>query len=264
MRTRLVRGRRRGSGVRWALIFLMLSMAAYIRVSMPAIRQMRTGGGEKAEAGDRVTEEIVVEQLSIYLVSFGGYDVMNSAKVEAARYVPRGAAGYILKREKLYVVGAGYEKRGDAEKACVSLAAQEGLACAVLEATSPQVAMRMTAGRRKIEAFVEAERALREGAGTLGVMGFAVDRGEATAAQAQEVVRTQLNRIREAKAALDAQSSQTDIGLFSGMAGLMEEMTLQMEEMLEEQKKMGLSGRLKYLYVDMRVREIEMMNALLR
>lgn len=264
MRTRLVRVRRRRSGVRWALIFLMLSMAAYIRVSMPALRQMRTEGGDTAETGERVTEEIAIEPLSVYLVSFGGYDVMNSAKVEAARYVPRGAAGYILKREKLYVIGAGYEKREDAEKACISLAAQEGLACAVIEAFSPQVEMRVTAGRRQIEAFVEAERALREGAGTLGMMGFAVDRGEATLMQAQEVVRTHLNRIRAAKAALDALNSQADNGLFSEIAGLLEETVLQMEEMLEEQKKMGLSSRLKYLYVDMRVREIEMMNALLR
>jgi len=263
MRTRLVRVRRRPRGVLWAVLFLVISMAAYIRVSAPALER-REDGGKEPEPAERVSEVIAIEPLSIYLVSFGGYDVMNSAKVEAARYVPRGAAGYVLKKEKLYVIGAGYERREEAEKACVSLAAQEGLACAVIDVFSPKVEMRMTAGRLQIEAFAEAEKALRSSALALGRLAFSVDQGDASLAQAQEVVQTHLEKITAAKDALEAQAQNTESGLFKGMGDLLDEMVGQMEQMLTAEKRMIISSRLKYLYVDVMVRETGMMNALLQ
>lgn len=264
MRTRLVRVRRRPRGMYWAVIFLALSMALYIRVSVPALRALEKGEDEAEKTGKRVTEEISVEPLGVYLVSFGGYDVMNSAKVEAARYVPRGAAGYVLRKDKLYVIGAGYGDRAEAEKACVFLAAQEGMACAVMELYSPEVRMRMTAGSAQIEAFLSAEKMLRQSARTMGQMAFAVDRGEATLSQAQEVVKTQRGKSEAARAALRQTAGGTDSGVFQGLDSLLEEMISQMDQMLAETKAMGLSSRLKYCHIDMTVREIEMMNALMR
>ena len=41
MRTRLVRVRRKPRGMRWAVFFLMLAMAAYIGAAMPALRKMQ-------------------------------------------------------------------------------------------------------------------------------------------------------------------------------------------------------------------------------
>jgi len=264
MRTRLVRVRRRPRAMYWAVVFLALSMAAYIRVSVPVLRLYEKGGEGAKEPGERVTEEISVDALGIYLVSFGGYDVMNSAKVEAARYVPRGAAGYVLKREKLYVIGAGYAQKAEAEKACVFLAAQEGMACAVIELYSPEVRMRVTAGSGQIEAFLSAEKALRQTAQTMGQLSFAIDRGEATLAQAQQVVKTQLQKLEAARDALSRIAGGTESGLFQGMDSLLGEMIGQTGLMLEEKKAMGLSGKLKYCHIDMTVREIEMMNALMR
>lgn len=262
MRTRLVRVRRKPGGVLWALAFLLLSMAVYIRVSLPALKKMQTESAGGVQSGQRVTEEVRIAPVEIYLVSFGGYDVMNSAKVEAARYVSRGAAGYILKRDRLYVIGAGYSEREDAEKACVFLAAQEGLACAVMEAVSGEVVMRMTAGERQIEAFVEAESTLRRCAELMGALAFSVDGGSATLQQAQEVVRTELAKVGSAKQKLDAQSGGNENEVFRGMSSLLAEMGRQMEEMLKEKKTMGISARLKYACVDITVREAEMMNAL--
>ncbi len=262
MRTRLVRARRKPKGVLWALIFLMISMALYIRVSLPALEGIRGGERLPAQPGERVTKEVRIAPVEIFLVSFGGYDVMNSAKVEAARYVSRGAAGYILKRDRLYVIGAGYPEREAAEKACVFLAAQEGLACAVMEAVSGEVVMRMTAGEKQIEAFVEAESALRRCAEVLGKLAFSVDGGAATLQQAQAVVGTELAKIQAAKETLDAQTGRNDNEIFAGISSLLAEMERQMEEMLKEKKAMGISARLKYAYADSMVREAEMMNAL--
>ena len=264
MRTRLTRTRRRPRGVWWAIVFLMLSMALYIRVSVPALRGMQEKAEKKAETGERVTEEICIEPLTLYMVSFGGYDVMNAAKVEAARYVPRGAAGYVLRREKLYVIGAGYQAREDAEKACVSLAAGEGLACAVMEAYSPQVVMRMTAGSRQVSAFAEGEAVFRESAQMMGALAFSLDRGEATAAQAKEAVKTQMAKVCAAEEELLLQAAGTENGIFQGLSALLAQMREQMERMTEEEKAMELSSRMKYCHIDMTVREIEMLNALLR
>lgn len=264
MRTRLVRMRRKPKGVLWAVVFLMISMALYIRVSLPMLKGMQEEEKQETQTGERVTEEVRIAPVEIYLVSFGGYEVMNAAKVEAARYVPRGAAGYVLSREKLYVIGAGYPEREEAEKTCVFLAAQEGLACAVMEVMSGEVAMRMTAGEMQIEAFTEAESALRKCAELLGRLAFSVDGGSATLSQAQEVVETELSKVRSAQARLEEQIGGNNHEIFRGIAALLAELDGQMAEMLEEETAMGFSARLKYAYVDITVREAEMMKALAR
>ena len=262
MRTRMVRVRRRPKGMIWAVAFLALSMALYIRVSVPALRDMQAEADDAPEKGERVTREITIGGLEIHLVSFGGYELRNEAKVEAARYVSRGAAGYVLDSDRLYVIGAGYEEREAAEKVCVQLMASEGMSCAVVSLNAAPVSMRMTAGSEQIEAFLAAEELLRDTAIALGHLAVSIDRGDATAKQAAEVVRTHLTKTEAAQNRLDALQGGTKQPLFEQISELLGDMAGQMEEMLKETKAMALSSRLKYCHVDIMVREIELMNGL--
>ncbi len=262
MRTRLVRVRRRPKGVVWAAVFLVAAMALYIRVSLPALRKMQAEETSAAGHGSRVTREAVIDGLEVWMVSFGRYGGMSEAKVEAARYVPRGAAGYVLEDEGYSVIGAGYASETDAEKVCAQLTAAEGIGCAAESASASPVTLRMTAGSEQIAAFLEAEQTLRETAGALGKLAFSVDRGDADAEQAVEVIGTHLDHVKNAEKKLREQLADSESGIFGELLSMLGDMAGQMEEMRREKGAMAVSSRLKYCHVDFRVREIEWMNGI--
>ena len=260
MRTRLVRVRRRGGTVVLAVIMLALAAAVYIRVSLPALREMEAEAADAVSRGERVTREIVIDPLEAHLVSFGGFDEMSGARVEAARYVSRGAAGYVLENDRMEVIGAGYDTQEEAEKVCVQLEAAEGIGCSVVSIDSPETVLRMTAGSEQIAAFLKGEQALRSAAGALGQLAFSIDRGEANVKQAFLVIESQLQKTEDAAQELSLQAGESGNRVFSELLTLLEELSAQMEQMLSENSGMALSSRLKYTHVDFRVREIKMLN----
>lgn len=257
MRTRLVRVRRRTRAPVWAVAVLAAAIALYLRTSLPALTRAETTGA--MFPGERVTREVTIDPLAAYLVSFGGYDSPNQAKIEAARYVSRGAAGYVLEQERLWVIGAGYPQREQAEKVCAQLAEAEGMTCRTILLEAERVNLRMTAGREQIEAFAEGERTLRSAAEGLGQLAFSIDRGDADAEQARRVIGMYAEKATAAYDRLSGLTEGTDGGAFGFLKGLLADMAAQMEEMMEEDRPLILSGRLKYCHVDFTVREIRWM-----
>ncbi len=261
MRTRLVRVRRRGRTLWWAILFLIAAMALYVRVSLPMLRQLRDGADMQTVGhGERVTREISIDALSAYLISFGVYDSTPSAQIEAARYVSRGAAGYVLEGESRQVIGSGYEEEEEARQVCAMLREREGIAASVVSLSAPAVTMRMTAGSAQIEAFLDAEQTVRACAPALLQLSFSVDRGEASAYQAGQVIRTHRGKVDDALQTLRAQCAEQPNAFFNDLMLLMEDMLSQMDKMQKETGVMALSSRLKYFYIDARVRQIRWMN----
>lgn len=258
----MVRVRRRPGTLVWAVILLAAAMAFYLYALLSGVRRVQTEETGVLFSGERVTREVKIEPLQTYLVSFGGYDVENQAKIEAARYVSRGAAGYILDGEQLLVIGAGYGEEEQAEKVCAQLEAEEGMSCRTVSMESPSVSLRMTAGEKQIEAFVLGEQALRSAASALQQLAFSVDRGDATAEQAGEVIETYLEKISGAYERLVQQTEGRNSEIFQSLEEMLADMLDQMKEMLQEGKPLFLSSRLKYCYVDFSVREIEWINRL--
>ncbi len=248
----------------WAILFLIAAMALYIRVSLPMLRQMQnTEDDDDVDTGARVTREVSIDALGTHLISFGAYDTAPSAQIEAARYVSRGAAGYVLEYNSgKQVIGAGYDDESEAQAVCAQLQKSEGIAASVISLSAPGVTMRMTAGSAQIDAFLAAEQAVRSAALAVGQLSFSLDRGEATAVQAGNVIKTHSDRVDGALKALRAQFARQSHEMFDGLEQLMEDMLEQMEKMQKETGAMALSSRLKYCYIDARVRQIEWMNDL--
>ncbi len=260
MKTRMVRVRRRPGAVTWALTMMMAAAFVYVRVSLPVKERLPLAA---ADPGERVTREVEIEALDIWLISFGGYSTESGAKVEAARYVSRGAAGYILKEETLLeVIGAGYTTREEAETVCARLAAEEGLDCRIIGRSSSKVKLRITAGVKQIEAFLQAEQALRKAAGVLGQLAFSIDRQEANVEQARSVLRAQQEMIGEAAQALSMQMEKEAGGIFASLSALVEAAEEQIEELLAVRKIMALSSGLKHCFLDLTMREMALMNEL--
>ena len=67
-----------------------------------------------ARDAERVRTDVVFEGVELHAVRTAVCDSEQAARVEAARFVPRGAAGYVLHRETWHVLCSGYETAEDA------------------------------------------------------------------------------------------------------------------------------------------------------
>lgn len=262
MRTRMVRVRRRPGGLLRAMIFLVLAMALYIRATLPGERGILTEAASEAPDAGRVTREAVLEAMELHLVSFGGFAEDREARVEAARYVSRGAAGYIMEAERYYVIGAGYARLPDAERACVHLESDEGMTCEVISLYAPAVRLRMTADSGRIQAFIGAQQMIRSSAGLMGQLSFSIDRGETSARQALGVIGRQTEEAKEAARRMQGRSGEAEAPVVGAYRELLGELTERMEEIGSAESAMELSSRLKHLHIEFGVREIELMNGL--
>ena len=261
MRTRMVRMRRRRGSVMWAMVLLCAAMAAYVRVSLPMLSEGRANEIEQT-GGTRLTKEVVIEKIDVNLICFGIWGTQSAAQIEAGRYVPRGAAGYILQDgQEFCVIGAMYEDAAQAERVCGQLREAEGLSCTVRRETVAEVKMRMTARQTQIEAFVQGEKTVRQIWRALGGMALALDRGEADVRQAQSVLEGHLEKLRAARQSLNS-AGGTEQAVVASLDALMGTMECDLETLQTTSGRMALSAALKYCGIDAALRHGVWMNGM--
>ena len=261
MRTRMVRGRRRGGGLRWAAVLLCGAMAVYVRVSLPLLAEL--GKTENTSLQEiRCTRSVELTAVDVQLICFGKWTEQSTAQIEAGRYVPRGAAGYVLQdgREFL-VIGAMYENAVQADRVCTLLRESEGLDCTVRREYAAGLTLRMTAPEGQIEAFERGEAVLREAWRALGPLALALDRKEADRAQALAVVHTHRKRLEDARENLQKAGASGE-ALFAGLHDLMGTLIIQLEEVEDKNGVMSISAGLKYCSIDAALRQAEWMRAM--
>lgn len=84
--------RERPAAAAWALAVLLTALFVFL-IARGAGTQ---SGEETPESAPRRAYALTFAPLETHLVQFGAYEDALSARIEAARYMPRGAAGYVL------------------------------------------------------------------------------------------------------------------------------------------------------------------------
>ena len=181
MKTRMVRVRRRRPAVRRAVCLLILTLCAYLY--MVAMRGDPVQAILDARDEQRVRREIAFDALEIHAVRTAECDSQETARVEAARYIPRGAAGYMLHEGKWHILCAGYETEAQAKTVRDRLRAEENIACDTLGLSAEKAVLYVTAGPSQIDALIECERRLRETETLLGALSLAADGDETARSQ---------------------------------------------------------------------------------
>lgn len=261
MRTKRVRVRRRRSGrMLWGLTLLMMLAALALHLWMPKaaepIREeeiSQVGAAAALQSADqRVTKEIEFPELRRFLIQFGVYDSLDNARVEAARYVERGAAGYLLYDGRYRVIGAAYDGREEAERVANRLKEQENIACYVYEISAPAVKLRVTAAPEQIAALIGAESALREQSLAFGRLAYQLDGSEADEAQACLEIGRCAQAIHAARMELaqvaGERINQVTQQLLDGMERAEEQMAKLSS--FQEQTRLDLSSKIKYNYIE--------------
>ena len=152
--------RERPSALAWALALLVTMLCVYLLTL--GIAAAPEASIDSAGDAPRVTEEASFDAAEAWFVALGRFETATEARIEAARYTPRGAAGYVLEAEDGFLVlGAVYENQAEAESVARALAQSEGLACEVYTERAEGARLRITAAEADIALVVEAEAGLR-------------------------------------------------------------------------------------------------------
>ncbi|NLG24620.1 MAG: hypothetical protein GX558_04645 [Clostridiales bacterium] len=275
MRTRLVRvRRRRPMGVVLATAMLVVALLGYLSLQNPVLRSMDARRTEApgaprptalaaSSSAERLTEDVRLGDVALYAVQLGAYDGADQAQVEAARYVRRGAAGYVHIDGTRRVLGAGYATRAEAETVVKRLSEDEGIAAAVYAATAESVLLRVTATRDQLDALTIAERTLREGAQALGSLAFSLDKGEVALGDAARQVQSLAAAALAARDGLIVQAGDDPNAVASGLIELLSAFDKNLSDSVSNgHTLMDFSSRMKYNYLDVRLKHIAFLRGL--
>lgn len=136
---------------------------------------------EDVAVAARVTREIGFEALEGWCVRMAACETSQAARVEAAKWVGRGAAGYVAELDGAWaVLGAVYDSRREAERVAQRLASEAGVPAEVVRLRAEPVRLRVTGPEAQIDAIAGADAMLRSQAERLGGLALQVDRNEIT------------------------------------------------------------------------------------
>ena len=263
MKTRLVRVRRTAPARRAAALLILALAALFV---LTARRGDPVRAILSARDAERVTTEVAFEALSLHAVRTAVCDSEAAARVEAARYAPRGAAGYVLHREVWHVLAAGYESAGEADAVRDNLRDREGMSCDTVSLVCGRVRLRVTATAAQTQALVACERALRESAVLAAALSRSVDKGETAVSQAIGALKAQLGALEEARSKLAAAVGEAaDARVVGPLLALAEAAEAGLKRLTGEQATLPdvlFSGRMKALFLAMRAGEIDYLASL--
>lgn len=240
--------RERPSALSWAVALAVTMLAVYlITLSAPAKKET-----QETSAAGRVTTEITLAGLTVHFADLGCYPDKTRARMAAAAYVGRGAAGVVYSDgEGAHVLGAGYAVQADAERIAVQLSGQEGIEADVLSLSAADVAMRVTAGEEDADAIVQADRVLREQMELAASMALQVDRGEISASSARMLAAVSKSEAAAAARTLAAVRGAAEHPVCAGLVKLLSRMTDGFDAAAHETSSAAaLSGRLRCCHAE--------------
>ena len=156
-------------------IALAVTMLAVYAVTWTAARPM---AAELASASPRVTRTVRLEALEGWCVALGSWEDAGRARVEAAGFAARGAAGSVCEIDGAWrVLGALYDTRREAERAARRIGDGEDLQADALPMEAAAVDLRITAPASQIELIEAADGMLREQVAKAGEMAVQLEKG---------------------------------------------------------------------------------------
>lgn len=255
-RVRIRTGRR--PSLRWTLPLVCAAGVFYLLTA----QGRRAPSVAGSVGGEAITQAYTAPAQEIHLLSLGGYDGEAEARVEAARYVGRGTAGYIYPAQQLFVIAAGYSTRADAERVAEQLEAAEGLACQVISIRSEPVSLRITAASSQIEALITADATLRQVHAQLQPLAFALDGGEADYLQVVGQLQDTIDQAKLAADGLRGDYELSSLPLGQGYLRLLDGYAESLRQVLVTgaDTVLAFSSRLKYALIDSRLAYIDFLS----
>ncbi len=217
------------------------------------------------ETSARATLVIELPAANIYCACFGTYGDAGTARVEAARYVVRGAAGFVRPQGDTYLVlASAYGTEGDARSVCTHISEDEGISTSVFAFSAEPVSVRVTATERQLAALAAAVDALGRYPEDLNALALRIDGGELDSKTARALTEVSLTELSKLERELRISLADTDDRFATGVYKLLNDFTASTRTVSGDEalKGLALSSVLKYNYIASRLGVIDFMNSL--
>lgn len=256
MKIRMVRVRRR-LPIGRVLLLMAATCAAYACLMLlrgDPVQEMLDRQQEK-----RVRQSVSFEGMQLYAVRTAVCNSQQTARIEAARYIARGAAGYVMHRDMWHVLCAGYETQVQAESVCSRLSGEEDMACDVLGLIADGVSFYLTATPTQADALISCEERLRETEVLLGAISLSLDGGEIGRGQVTAALDEQSGLLKQAASELEQAAGEEDHAVCAPLIELADKALDRLDALCEagdELKDVLFSGRLKEAFLHLRIEHI--------
>lgn len=209
------------------------------------------------------TREMAFEDMELFLIALSDGESRENARLTSARYMQRGAAGYLFEKDgKWYSVGNVYFSKDEAEK-MIKHISETGIHTGILPMSQKGVTLRVTAEEGVLDALAFCQSAFSEYEESLVDYSERLDAGALSEREAR-VLLSVLNYDLSAKKsdAEGALSASAD-----NAAGEILNMYLELLETLasltkNEGGEMMLSARIKYALIDHALKKMDFLKKL--
>lgn len=249
----------------WLALLTGAALMAFVFLARPAIQTLSVDLNQPPEAQEPVTQDVSLEAMEIHLVVLAQQEDPIQARIEAARYAPRGAAGYLLERDGVYqVVGNGYAALEEAEKVAQTLEEEEDIPAQVLSCAGAGALLRVTATPAQQSALAEGEALARRLEEELRGHALALDRGERQAPVVRAALSLCAQEAQQAGDRLSRAAGETPNPVAAGVIQLLEQLAQDCGQLAQEEQDTPLtfSSRLKYAYLAAVLGHIDFLNSL--
>ncbi len=249
----------------WLALLTGAALMAFVFLARPAIQTLSVDLNQPPQRQEQVTQEVSFGAMELHLVALAQQEDPTQARIEAARYAPRGAAGYLLERDGLYqVVGNGYATREEADRVVQNLAEEEGIAAHVLSCAGAGALLRVTATPDQQSALAEGEALARRLEEELRGHALALDRGERQVPVVRAALSLCAQEAEQAGARLSRAAGETPNPVAGGVIQLLEQLAQDCGQLAQEEQDTPLtfSSRLKYAYLSAALAHIDFLNSL--
>lgn len=256
VKTRMVRVRRR-LPVRRVLCLMALTCAAY--VGLVAFHGDPVQAVLDRREEQRVRQSVSFEDMQLYAVRTAVCNSQQAARIEAARHIPRGAAGYVLHQEMWHVLCAGYETETQAEGVSSRLSGEEDMACDVLGLIAEGVSFYVTATPTQADALVSCESRLREAEALCAAVSLSLDSGESGRAQVLAALREESELLKKAVSSLEKAAGEEDHAVCTPLVDLSRNALDILDRLCVQSGELSdvlFSGRLKEAFLHLKIDHI--------
>ena len=250
MKTTRVRVRRdRPSALSWAIALAVTMLIVYLLT----LNAGQPDVVESVSAAPRITQAVAFDALEMYLVSLQSCPTAEQARMQAAGFTARGAAGYIYEDGDTWrVLGAAYASQRDAQRIAQRLIDDEGISAEVISLEADAVNMRITAPEAQITAIVAIDELLRAQTQQLGDIALQLDRDEIRPDAARTLCAVAATEADEAARALSSIPGAGENGLCAALIERAEVLTQMLDAISESDQDANtdLSGMLRCAQIE--------------
>lgn len=258
---RRVRIRRdRASFPRAALAFLVFSIVLFLATA--GVKNEKEIS-KHTENVHYETREIDFEDVNLYLVALSGGEDQENARLTSARYMQRGAAGYLFEKDgKWYSLGNVYFSKDEAEKMAAHIS-DTGIPADTLALSQKGVTLRVTADAGALDALAFCKKAFSEYQKSLIDYSKSLDAGTLSEREARVLLSVLSYDLSAGKAEAERALSVPGENAAGEILGMYLELIETLTSLTKnEGGEMMLSARIKYALIDNMLTQINLLKKL--